>query len=63
MSLSCQVFSENSLGPNMVHTSNATIIDSHGHLDLIARHHPHRIQWLMEKGGGFLWLSGSQYRC
>ncbi len=26
------------------------MIDSHVHLDLIARYHPHRIAWLMQKG-------------
>jgi len=32
----------------MTHKKN--IIDSHVHLDLIERHHPHRIQWLKENG-------------
>ena len=33
-------------------TDNINIIDSHVHLDLIERHHPHRIQWLKENGCG-----------
>lgn len=28
----------------------ANIIDSHVHLDLIVRHHPNRVPWLIEKG-------------
>lgn len=31
-------------------TDKKNIIDSHVHLDLIERHHPHRIQWLKENG-------------
>ena len=31
-------------------THKTPIIDSHVHLDLIERHHPHRIQWLKENG-------------
>jgi len=31
-------------------TNKTHIIDSHVHLDLIERHHPHRIQWLKENG-------------
>lgn len=29
-------------------STTTTIIDSHVHLDLVARHHPHRIPWLMD---------------
>ena len=32
--------------------ASAKSIDSHVHLDLIVRHHPERIQWLMEEGCG-----------
>jgi hypothetical protein len=31
-------------------TNKKNIMDSHVHLDLIERHHPHRIQWLKENG-------------
>lgn len=34
----------------VTHTIN--VIDSHVHLDLIERHHPHRIQWLKKNGCG-----------
>ena len=44
--------SANHSGKVFIMSLPATMIDSHVHLDLIVRHHPHRIQWLMDKGCG-----------